>query len=149
MTKKLETRQHSLKNYLIKNFVSGKYFTIEEVVKGVVDKEGNPYYTLNKNPYCHDKCIALSNDVKKLNWATAVERYIPIIKDKKGSVKLCENREELELFIKSEKKKVEKANMYANHLQSIADLDGTMPFINLADRVLDEDEIEPVDVFKR
>ena len=63
MREKMTTRQHALKNWLDENFVSGKFFTIEEVVVGVVDSEGKPYYTLNKNPKKHDKCIALSNDV--------------------------------------------------------------------------------------
>ena len=76
MKTRLLTRQHALKNWLEANFVSGKYFTIEEIVENVRDSEGNPYYKINKNPYTHDKCIVLSNDVKDLNWATNVERYI-------------------------------------------------------------------------
>ena len=145
----LETRQHRLKDWLMANFVSGKYYSIEEVVRGVVDSDGKPYYELNKNPYTHDKCIALANDVKKLNWATNVERYIPIIKDKKGGVKLCESEEELKAFIDSEKRKVEKANMYANHLQSLISVDGTIPCVNLANRALTPDEMKPVDIFKK
>lgn len=140
---KLTTRCHSLKNYLEANFVSGKYFTIKEIC------EANIGYTYNTNPYCHDRCIALSQDVKALNWATNVERYIPIIKDKKGSIKLCETREELEAFVESEKKKVEKANEYANHLKSLIQVDGTLPFINLASRVLTESEIKPVEVYAK
>ena len=149
MKTRLLTRQHALKNWLEANFVSGKYFTIEEIVENVRDSEGNPYYKINKNPYTHDKCIVLSNDVKDLNWATNVERYIPIVKDTKGSIKLAENKAELEDFIKELKEKVEKAHKYANHLQSIIDLQGTTPFINLADRVLDDDEIKPIEVYAR
>lgn len=148
MREPLHTRQHTLKNYLEAYFISGKFFTIEEIVAGVKDSDGNPCYRLNKNPYVHDKCIALSQDVKKLNWATNVERYIPIIKDKKGGIKLAETKEELEAFVKSEKRKVEKANEYANHLQSLIDLDGTMPIINLANRALTPDEMKVVGVYK-
>lgn len=139
----LTTRCHSLKNWLEANFVSGKYFTIEEICNA------NIGYTLNTNPYTHDKCIKLSQDVKALNWATNVERYIPIIKDKKGSIKLCETREELEAFIESENKKVEKVCEYANHLKSLIKIDGTLPFINLANRVLTESEIKPVEVYAK
>lgn len=149
LTSKLETRQHALKTWLEANFVSGKYFTIEAVIKGVKDSEGNCYYQLNTNPSTHDKCIALSNDVKQLNWHAGRERYIPIIKDNKGSIKLCENKEELETFTQELKRKVENAHKYANHLQSIIDLQGTMPFINQATRVLEEDEIKPIEVFAK
>ena len=146
-TQKLITRQHDLKNWLEANFVSGKYFTIEEIVKKVCDSEGYPYYHLNKNPYAHDKCIALSNDVKALNWATNLERYIPIVKNKKGSIKLAENKEELKDFIQELKDKVENAHQYANHLQSLINLQDTLPFINLSNRVLNESEIKPIEVY--
>lgn len=149
MKTRLETRQHRLKDFLEANFVSGKYFTIEEIVANFVDSEGNPYYKLNTNPYTHDKCITLANDIKALNWATARERYIPIIKDSKGSCKLAESQEELEDYIAKEKKKVEKHYQYYNHLTSLIELEGTIPFINLANRTLDDNEIEPLEVFKR
>ena len=149
MKTKLITRQHTLKNWLEAHFESGKFFTIETIVKNVVDSEGNPYYKLNLNPYTHDKCIALANDVKELNWATNVERYIPIIKDKKGSIKLCESEQELKDFVEKEEKKLEKSAQYKNHLKSLIQVDGTAPFINLANRVLDEDEIKPIEVYAK
>lgn len=149
LTKRLETRQHALKNWLEANFVSGKYFTIEEIVANVRDSDGNPYYTLNTNPYTHDKCAVLGGDVKRLNWNTGRERYIPIIKDEKGSIKLAENKQELEKYIAKEKKKVEKAYQYYNHLNSLAELDGTMLFINQANRVLEDDEMKPIEVYAK
>lgn len=144
----LTTRQHRLKDFLEDNFVSGKFFTIEEVVENFKDNEGQPYYKLNTNPYTHDKCIALANDVKALNWKTGVERYIPIVKNSKGSIKLCENREELEIYINHEKKKYEKAWKYYNHLNGLISLEGTIPFMTQANRVLKDSEIKPIEVFK-
>ena len=138
----LNSRQHRLKDWLHENFVSGKYFTIEEICNAGLG------YELNTNPRIHDKCVALSNDVKQLNWATNVERYIPIIKDNKGSIKLCETEQELKDFVAKEERKVEKACEYKNHLKSLIQVDGTMPFINLAGRVLGESEIKPIDVYK-
>ena len=145
--KKLTSEHHLLKNYLEAHFVSGKYFTIEEIVANVKDSEGKPIFTLNTRPQTHDRCIKLANMVKELNWATNVERYIPIVKDKNGGIKLAENKAELEDFIKGLKHKVENANKYANHLQSIIDLQDTMPFINLANRCLNEDEMKPIEVY--
>ena len=144
----LTTRQHRLKDFLEANFISGKFFTIEEIVRQVKYGDGELCYQLNENPRIHDKCIALSQDVKALNWATNVERYIPIIKNSKGSIKLCETEQELKDFVAKEERKVEKACEYKNHLKSLIQIDGTMPFINLAGRVLGESEIKPVDVYK-
>ena len=148
-TKRLITRQHALKNWLESHFESGKYFTIEKIVANVCDSEGNPYYKLNTDPRTHDKCIALSQDVKELNWATNVERYIPIIKDKRGAIKLCENKEELETYVENEKKRIENTYKYYNHLDSLTKIDGTMPFINLANRVLDESEYKAIEVYAK
>lgn len=147
--KSTNNRQQALKNWLIKNFESGKWFTIEEICSNFVDTNGVAWYQYNTDPHKHDKCIALANDVKQLNWNTGVERYIPIIKDKRGSIKLCENEQELKDFVESEKRKVEKVNMYANHLQSLIKIDGTCPFINQENRVLMLDEIKPIDVYKK
>lgn len=142
-TNKLTTRQHSLKNFLEKHQEKGKWFTIDELC------QANIGYELNTNPRVHDRCIALSQDIKQLNWATNVERYIPIIKRKDGACKLAENKEELLAFVKHEKEKVERTYQYANHLQSLIELDGTTPFINLADRVLEDKEIKPIDIYGR
>ena len=147
-TRKLLTRQHALKTFL-EEHQEGKYWTIEEIVDLVRDGDRNPYYTLNRNPYTHDKCIALSSDVKELNWHTGRERYIPIIKDSKGSIKLAESKEELEEYIIKEKKKVETKYQYYNHLNSLIELEGTLPFINQANRVLEDDEIKPIEVFAK
>lgn len=146
--KKLTARQHRLKDWLKENFVSGRYYTIEEVVKGVVDSEGKPYYTLNTNPYTHDKCVALGNDVKAINW-NITQRYIPIIKDSKGSIKLAESKEEAQRYINKEKEKVQRKCEFLNTLASKIEQDGTIPFINQANRVLTDDELQPIDAFIR
>lgn len=147
--KKLTSEHHLLKNYLEAHFVSGKYFTIEEIVANVRDSEGKPIFALNTRPQTHDRCIKLANMVKELNWATSVERYIPIIKDNNGSIKLAENKEELEHFINGLKRKVENANKYANHLQGLIDLADTIPFINQANRLLKDSEIKPIEVYAK
>lgn len=147
--KQLFTRQHRLKDWLEEHHISGRFWKIEEICKYVRDDEGNPYYILNKNPKVHDKCIALSNDVKDLNWHTGRERYIPIIKDKKGSIKLCENRTELETYVTSEKARIENAYKYYNHLQGLVELADTIPFINQANRVLKDSEIKPIEVYAK
>ena len=139
----LTPRQHALKNWLEQNFVSGKFYSIEEMCKVGLG------YKLNTNPKVHDKCIALATDVKALNWATNRQRYIPIIKDKKGGIKLCETEKELKDFIKSETDKVEKVWQYANHLKSLIKVDGSVPIINLANRSLSLNEMKPVDVYKK
>lgn len=143
LTKPLTPRQHRLKDYLKDNFVSGKYFTIEEIC------EAGLGFELNTNPKAHDKCIALSNDIKQLNWLAGIHRYIPIVKDSRGACKLAENEQELKDYVASEKRKVEKVNQYANHLQSLVDLEGTTPFINQVDRVLEEKEITPIEVYAK
>ena len=140
---KLTPRQHALKNWLEQNFISGKYFTIEEICNAGLG------YKLNTNPRIHDKCVALGNDVKALNWATNCERYIPIIKDKKGGIKLCETEQELKDFVDSETRKVDKVWQYANHLKSLIKVDGSVPIINLANRSLSLNEMKPVDVYKK
>ena len=145
----LKTECHILKNWLENNFVSGKYFSIEEIIQQVRYADGTPLFKLNTNPKIHDKCIKLSKMVKDLNWATNRERYIPIIKDKKGGIKLCETEQELKDFIKSETDKVEKAWQYANHLKSLISVDGSVPIINLANRSLSLNEMKPVDVYKK
>lgn len=144
--KQLETRQHRLKDWLEEHQI-GRYWSIKEICDLVRDDEGNPYYTYNDNPYSHDHCLALSVDVKELNWHTGRERYIPIIKDSKGGIKLAESREELEAYISKEKKRYENAFKYYNHLSSLIELEGTIPFINQANRVLKDREIKPIEVY--
>ena len=145
----LTSEHHILKKWLSDNFVMGKFFSIEEIVANVKYPDGTPMFKLNTNPYSHDKCIRLSKMVKELNWATDVERYIPIIKDTKGGIKLCESEEELNDFVEKQKRKVEKAYQYANHLKSLKFIDGQVRFINLNNRVLDENEMKPIDVYKK
>ena len=145
--KGLTTRQRQLKDWLDENFQKGKFFSIEEVVKGVVDKDGKPCYELNQDPHKHDKCIALSHDVRQINF-NITERYIPIVKDKYGGIKLAENKEEVEEFVGVMKKKVENMCKYYNTIIYKTNLDGVIPFITLGGRVLTLDEMKPVEAFK-
>ena len=143
LTKGLNTRQHRLKDWLKENFISGHYFTIEEIC------EAGLGYKLNTNPYTHDKCAVLGADVRAINWLAGYKRYIPIIKNDKGSIKLAESKQEVDEYIKKEKSKVEKHYQYYNHLASLSQVDGMIPFINQANRALEDNEIKPVEVFKR
>ena len=142
------TRQHALMDWLKANFVSGRYFSIEEIVEGVKDSQGNPYYKLNTNPYKHDKCVALSSDVKDINWSIT-ERYHIILKDRKGGCKLCESKVEFNAWKKYEQEKVETKSKYLNNLVYKESRDGTCPIINLAGNPIDLNDVHPVEVNMR
>ena len=144
----LTPRQHALKRFLEENFVSGKYFTIEEIVELVRDSNGNPYYTLNTNPRTHDKCVALGADIKKINWSIR-EHYVPIIKDAKGSCKLAESKEEFDSWRNAELEKVEKKYQYLNQLKWKVERDGTVPVVNLNDRALTPEETKVVECYAK
>ena len=45
---RLERRQLALKNFLEKNFESGKFFSIEEICNGVKDENGDIEFNGNK-----------------------------------------------------------------------------------------------------
>lgn len=141
LTKNLTTRQHRLVDYLEENFVSGKYFSIEELCNA------NLGYVLNTNPRVHDKCASLGADIRAINWAIA-SRYSIIIKDKKGGCKLAENKTEFDTWKNEEKAKIDKKYQYLNNLEYKANRDGTMPIVNLNDRALEDNELDFVDVFK-
>ena len=141
LTQSLTSRQHRLVDYLKDNFVSGKYFTIEEICNA------NLGYTLNTNPKIHDKCASLGSDIRAINWAIA-QRYSIIIKDKKGSCKLAESEKEFNAWKDEEKRKIEKKYQYINNLTYKANRDGTVPIVNLNDRALSVEETEEVEVYK-
>ena len=141
LTKNLTPRQHRLVDYLENNFVNGKYFSIEELCQAGLG------YELNTNPYTHDKCVALGNDIRQINWRIG-SRYSIIVKDKKGGCKLCESQKELDDWRDSEKEPLIKKLEYLNNLTYKASWHDTAPLINLNDRALDIDEIEFVNVFK-
>ena len=144
----LVTRQHALMDWLKEHFISGRYYSIEEIVENVRDNEGNPYYTLNTNPYNHDKCVSLSADVRTINW-TITDRYHIIIKDNKGGCKLCESKTEFDTWKKEQLEPLETKWKYLNNLEWKADRDNTMPIVNLNNRALDIDEMQVVEVFKQ
>lgn len=141
LTKNLTSRQHRLVDYLKDNFQSGRFFTIEEICNADLG------YILNTNPKSHDKCVALGSDIRAINWAIGC-RYSIIIKDTKGSAKLCESQDEFDAWKKAEKEKIDKKYQYLNNLTYKAEQHDTLPLLNLNDRPLDEDEYEYVEVFK-
>ena len=124
MTKKLETRCWRLKDYLEQHFESGKFITIEEICEAMPE-----YYTLNTNPYNHDKCAVLSNDVRQINWNVCEGQKI-IVKDTKGNIKLCESEEEFNAWREHELKPLQKKWMYLNNLKYKVARDGEMPLLN-------------------
>ena len=141
-------RQHRLMDFLKDNFISGRYYSIEEIVDRVVDSEGKPYYKLNTNPYNHDKCVALSNDVRTINW-TIVDRYHIILKDNKGGIKLCESKEEFEAWKEETKAPLIKKLGYLSNLEWKEKREGTCPIVNLANNPIDIDEVKPIEVNAR
>lgn len=141
LTKNLTPRQHRLVDYLEDNFKKGKYFSIEEICAT------NLGYELNTNPYSHDKCVALGNDIRQINWKIG-SRYSIIVKDKKGGCKLCESKEELETWREEEKKPLITKLEYLNNLKYKASFHDQVVLINLNDRALEEDEYDFVKVFK-
>ena len=141
LTKNLTSRQHRLIDFLEDNFKSGKYFSIEEICHSGLG------YELNTNPYTHDKCVALGNDIRQINWKIGF-RYSIIVKDKKGGCKVCESKEELETWREEEKKPLITKLEYLNNLEYKASFHDQVVLINLNDRALSEEEYEFVNVFK-
>ena len=146
--RRLERRQLALKNFLEQNFESGKFFSIEEICKGVKDENGDYWYVLNTDPYVHDKCVKLSNDIRTINW-TFTDGYKLIIKDSKGGCKYAENKDEFDAWWNEEHDKVEQKSKYLNQLKAKVERDGIIPLVNLHDRPLALNEMKPVEVFKR
>ena len=139
---KLTPRQHRLRNWLTANFESGRFFTIEEICAADIG------YTLNTNPKTHDKCIALSQDIRTINW-NICERYKIIIKNSKGSCKLAESEQEFNEWRNAELEKVTKKYQYLNNLKWKAERDGTVPVINQAGRALKPEETKVVEVYQK
>lgn len=129
--KGLTTRQHRLKDFLEQHFISGKYWSIEEICENVKYGDGTPCYILNTDKAKHDKQIQLSADVRAINW-NCVDGYKIIIKDKYGGMKLCESEEELNTWKNKELAKVERKYQYLNNLKYKANRDGQAPIYNQA-----------------
>jgi len=127
----LDSRQWALKRFLEDNFVPGKYFTIEEICDRVYLPNGEKAYIYNTNPRNHDKCVALSNDIREINW-NIQEGYKILVKDSKGGVKLCESEIEFNTWKEKELAPIIKKYQYLNNLQWKASRDGTVPLINNA-----------------
>ena len=145
--KGLTTRQKALRKWLDDNFVQGKFFSIEEIVRGCVDEEGKPYYALNCNARIHDKCLALANDIKQLNRKTT-ENFIPIVKDNKGGCKLAENEDEVKDFIEALRAEARNKAIYCNIIISKTNMEGVIPLIDFNDKPLSVDEMKPIEVYK-
>lgn len=142
-TKGINTRQWILKMWLEKNFVKGKFFSIEEICEQVT-YNGEHLYTLNKNPRIHDKCLQLSDDVREINW-NCVDGYKIIIKDEKGGIKLCESQEEFDSWYNDEIATMEIKYQYLNTIKQKAKWDGVVPIINKANNPVKD--YKPIDVF--
>ena len=142
-TKGINTRQWILKMWLEKNFVKGKFFSIEEICEQVT-YNGEHLYQLNKNPRIHDKCLQLSDDVREINW-NVVDGYKIIIKDSKGGIKLCESQEEFEEWYNDEMATIEIKYQYLNTIKQKAKWDGVVPLIDKANNPVKK--YEPIDVF--
>ena len=138
LTKNLTPRQHRLVDYLKANFVSGKYFSIEELCASGLG------YELNTNPKIHDKCASLGNDIRQINWRIG-SRYSIIVKDKKGGAKICESKEEFEEWKESEMKPLITKIQYLNNLEYKASFDEQVVIVNLNDKAVDGQLVE---VFK-
>lgn len=139
-------RQQLLKQWLVDNFQSGRYYSIEEVVASVVDENGDYVYRLNKNPYNHDKCAVLSNDVRQINWSVD-EGWKIIIKDTKGGIKLCETEEEFKTWKEHEKEPVERKCKYLNQLVFKVKRNGEMPFLDGSNNPVPIDNLKPIESF--
>lgn len=138
--KGLTTRQWRLKDYL--EFHRGEgYITIEQVCRDL-----SQLYELNTDPRNHDKCIALSNDVRAINWNN-VDGYQIIIKDSRGAIKYAETLEEFESWRQKELDKLTPKYQYLNNLKFKAKQDGSMPLYNKALNPVGE-ELKEVKVFK-
>ena len=143
---KLTSRQWYLKKFLEEHFVSGRFWSIEEIVESVRDSQGKKWYTLNTNPYVHDKCVALGSDIKEINW-NCNYGYKIIVKDKKGGAKLCESEQEFNEWREREMKPLLKKLEYLNNLKWKSERDGTMPILNQALNPVEE--LKPVEVYEK
>lgn len=141
LTQNLTSRQHRLVDYLKDNFKCGYYFSIEELCGAGLG------YELNNDPKCHDKCVALGNDIRQINWRIG-SRYSIIVKNKKGGAKLCESMQEFEEWKESEMKPLVRKIEYLNNLNYKAEQDGVVALVNLNDRALTTEETKPIEVFK-
>lgn len=138
---RLETRQWRLKDYLDRHRGEG-FITIEQICADMPE-----WYKLNHNPYNHDKCAVLSNDVRAINWSVE-DGYQIIIKDSKGSIKYAETEDEFKNWLTFEKAKVETKYQYLNNLVWKGKQDGLIPVINKANNPVDLEDLKPINVFK-
>ena len=139
LTKNLTTRQHRLVDYLEEHFEKGRFFTIEEICASGLG------YELNTNPKTHDKCVALGNDIRQINW-TIGSRYSIIVKDTKGGCKLCESETEFDEWRNGELAKLDKKWKYLNNLKYKSSFHDQVVIINLNDKPINGGEV--VKVFK-
>lgn len=117
-------RQEFLLEWLNANHIPGRFWSIEEICSSLYCDDA-PIYTLNIDPYIHDKCIMLSNDVRAINWSLA-EGCMVIIKDTKGGIKLCESEDEFNSWRQEQLAPLEKKWKYLNTLVFKKRMDGSM-----------------------
>lgn len=138
--KMIECRRFELISYLRAHFAPGKFITIEEICANVTyissfSGDGphlSPFYKFNTNPYIHDKCAVLGEDIRAINWDRNSKNHFIIIRNSSGDVKLCESNEEFENWRKKELEPIERKCKYLNSLKSKANADGTIPLFEFA-----------------
>lgn len=109
---KLSSRQEELLKFLEER--KDVFTTIEDVCVASItnSKMTYKYNVIDKK---HDKCIMLSDDVRKINRTVNDPSKI-IIKDENGSVKLINNVSEFTDWYSKEIRKVSKKFSYLNDL---------------------------------
>lgn len=142
----LTPRQCALKRWLEENHKAGMFFTIETVCACVTMPDGTLAYKFNTDPRNHDKCVALSSDVRAINW-NVNQGYKIIVKDSYGGIKLCESKEELDNWREKELKAITRKYQYLNNLVWKAERDGTIPLINQANNPVVD--FKAVEVFEK
>ena len=140
----LTPRQWALKRFLEDNYIPGRFWSIEEICECVYMPNGIRAYQYNTNPRIHDKCVALSNDVREINWSV-IEGYKILVKDKKGGVKICETRKEFEEWRENELKPLDRKWKYLNTLVWKKNEDETVPLFKKS--LAPNDAFEPISVF--
>lgn len=109
---KLNSRQEELLRFLEER--KDVFTTIEEVCVASITNS-KMTYKYNVNDKKHDKCILLSDDVRKINRTVNDPNKI-IIKDEFGSVKLINKESEFNDWYSKEIRKVTKKFIYLNDL---------------------------------
>lgn len=145
----LTTRQWRLKDFLEKHFEPGRFFSIREICDSVKFTDGSNCYKYDDRPTSHDRCVALGNDVRSINWEQC-EGWKLIIKDKQGGVKLAESTEEFEKWWKEQHDALENRYKLLSVMKTKAEKDGMMPIFNMKLNPVDPNKnLKPIDAYMK